>query len=57
MIETLVTEIRGMRQRAQEFEEQPELIDTILSQGAEKARDTARETIDEVRRVVHLRAG
>ena len=57
MIEKLVAEIRGMRKRAQEFEEQPELVSSIVSEGAEKAREAARETLDEVRRVMHLRAG
>lgn len=57
MIEKLVEEIRGMRKRAQEFEEQPELVRSIVSEGAEKAREAARETLDEVRRVMHLRAG
>ena len=56
MIEKLVEEIRGMRKRAQEFEDQPELVRSIVSEGAEKAREAARETLDEVRRVMHLRA-
>ncbi len=57
MIDKLVAQIRGMRKRAQEFEEQPDLISGIVSEGAEKAREAARETLDEVRRVMHLRAG
>jgi tryptophanyl-tRNA synthetase len=44
-----------MRKRAQEFEENPELVRNILAEGAEKAREAARETLDEVRRAMHLR--
>jgi tryptophanyl-tRNA synthetase len=56
VIEKIVEEIRGMRKRAQEFEGQPELVRSIVSEGAEKAREAARQTLDEVRRVMHLRA-
>jgi tryptophanyl-tRNA synthetase len=44
-----------MRKRAQEFEEHPELVRNILSEGAERAREAARETLDAVRRAMHLR--
>src|SRR5579862_9088982 len=56
LIEKIVEEIRGMRRRAQEFEGQPELVRSIVTEGAEKAREAARQTLDEVRRVMHLRA-
>jgi tryptophanyl-tRNA synthetase len=56
VIDKVVEEIRGMRKRAQEFEDQPELVRSIVTEGAEKAREAARQTLDEVRRVMHLRA-
>ncbi len=56
VIEKIVEEVRGMRRRAQEFEDQPELVRSIVAEGAEKAREAARQTLDEVRRVMHLRA-
>jgi tryptophanyl-tRNA synthetase len=56
VIEKIVEEVRGMRKRAQEFEDQPELVRSIVNEGAEKAREAARQTLDEVRRVMHLRA-
>jgi tryptophanyl-tRNA synthetase len=56
VIEKIIEEIRGMRKRAQEFEGQPELVRSIVTEGAEKAREAARQTLDEVRRVMHLRA-
>jgi tryptophanyl-tRNA synthetase len=45
-----------MRKRAQEFEDNPELVRNIVSEGADKAREVARQTLDEVRRAMHLRA-
>jgi tryptophanyl-tRNA synthetase len=56
LIEKVVEEIGGMRKRAQEFEDSPELLRNIVSEGADKAREAARATLDEVRRAMHLRA-
>ena len=55
VIDRIVEEISGMRRRAQEFEENPELLRSIVAEGADKARAAARETLDEVRRAMHLR--
>jgi tryptophanyl-tRNA synthetase len=55
LIEQVVEEIGGMRKRAQEFEDNPEAVRNILNEGAEKAREAARATLDEVRRAMHLR--
>jgi tryptophanyl-tRNA synthetase len=44
-----------MRKRAQEFEENPDMVANILIEGGEKARAAARATLDEVRRAMHLR--
>ena len=55
VIDKVVEEISGMRKRAQEFEDSPELVRNILAEGAEKAREAARETLDDVRRAMHLR--
>jgi tryptophanyl-tRNA synthetase len=55
LIERVVEEVKGMRKRAQEFQENPELITNLLHQGGEKAREAARETLDDVRRAMHLR--
>ncbi len=44
-----------MRTRAQEFEDNPELVRGIVAEGAEKAREAARQTLEEVRRTMHLR--
>ncbi|MBV6423428.1 MAG: hypothetical protein NAOJABEB_01221 [Steroidobacteraceae bacterium] len=55
LIDKVVEFVEGMRRRAQEFEDNPELVQRILVEGGEKARAAARDTMDEVRRVMHLR--
>jgi tryptophanyl-tRNA synthetase len=55
VIERIVEEVSGMRKRAQEFEGNPELVSNLMAEGAEKAREVARATLDEVRRAMHLR--
>ncbi|NUQ75925.1 MAG: tryptophan--tRNA ligase [Polyangiaceae bacterium] len=55
LIDRVVEEVTAMRRRAQEFEENTELVRTIVAEGAEKAREAARQTMDEVRRALHLR--
>jgi tryptophanyl-tRNA synthetase len=56
LVDKVVEEVTGMRRRAQEYEESPELVRNILAEGFEKAREAARETLDDVRRAMHLRA-
>jgi tryptophanyl-tRNA synthetase len=55
VIDKIVEEVTAMRSRAQEYSENPELLRDIIAEGSEKARDTARETLEEVRRAMHLR--
>ncbi len=55
VIDKIVEEIAAIRKRAVEFEENPETVRNIISEGAEKAREAARATLDEVRRVMNLR--
>ena len=45
VIEKIVEEVTGMRRRAQEYTDNPELLRDIVAEGAEKARDAARETL------------
>ena len=56
LIDKIVEEVTAMRRRGQEFEEHPELIRDIVAEGDEKAREAARETLEDVRRAMHLRA-
>ena len=43
-----------MRSRAEQFEQDPDLVQSILLEGAEKARDAARETLDAVRSAIGI---
>jgi tryptophanyl-tRNA synthetase len=54
LIDKIVEEISGMRKRAQEFEDNPDLVRGIVAEGADKAREAARQTLDDVRRAMHL---
>ena len=56
LIARIVEEVQGMRKRAQEFQDNPELVSNLIHQGGEKAREVARATLDEVRRSMHLRS-
>ena len=55
LIDSVVTEITGMRERAREYENNPELLRGIVNEGNERAREVAHETLTEVRRAMHLR--
>jgi len=55
LIEKVVAEVTGMRERAREYQENPDLVRNLVSEGAEKAREAARHTLEDVRRAMHLR--
>ena len=54
MIDAVIAELQPIQERAQGFIEQPELVRKIISDGAEEARDVARETLREVRGAMGL---
>ncbi len=56
LIDKVVEEVTVLRRRGQEFADNPDQLRNVLAEGAEKARDAARQTLDEVRRAMHLRA-
>jgi tryptophanyl-tRNA synthetase len=55
LIDKVIEEIGGIRKRAVEFEENPDTVRNIIAEGAEKAREAARSTLDDVRRAMNLR--
>jgi len=57
LIEAVVGQIREIRARAQEFEENPELVRGIINEGCERARDAARRTMADVREAMGLGFG
>ena len=54
VIDAIIKELKPMRERAAPFEEDPTLVKNIIADGCEKARDTAEETMREVRDAMGL---
>ncbi len=54
VIESVLKELKPIRERAQEIEANPEIVRAALAQGIEAARAVARDTMDEVRQAVGL---
>jgi len=54
LIDKVVAEVSTIRQRAQEYEENRDLVRGIVAEGCEKARDLARQTLDEVRQAMGM---
>jgi tryptophanyl-tRNA synthetase len=54
VIDSIVKELKPMRERAAPFEDDPTLAKNIIADGCEKARDTAEETMRDVRDAMGL---
>ncbi len=54
LIEAINAEQAEMRERGRQFEDDPDLVHSILLEGSEKARDVARETLDDVRAAIGI---
>lgn len=54
IIDAVLAELEPIRARARMHEEDPDAVRTILHEGRERARDIARETMDEVREAMGL---
>ena len=54
VIDAVLAELEPIRARARLHEEDPDAVRTILHEGRERARDVARETMDEVREAMGL---
>jgi tryptophanyl-tRNA synthetase len=52
--DAIIEEQAPIRERALEFEQNPDLVKSIVAEGCDKARDVARETIDEVKEAMGL---
>ncbi len=55
VVESVHDELTPIHQRAQEYINSPELVRNIIIEGSEAARDVARDTMSEVRKVMGLR--
>jgi tryptophanyl-tRNA synthetase len=54
VIDSILAELEPLQARAREFEQNPARVRIILNEGSEAAREVARETLAEVRRVMGL---
>jgi tryptophanyl-tRNA synthetase len=54
VIDAIVTELTPIRERAAQYEDSPDLVKQIILEGSEKARDTARDTLQDVRQAMGL---
>jgi tryptophanyl-tRNA synthetase len=54
LIDAINAEQEIMRERAQPFEDDPDLVHAILVEGSETARDVARETMEDVRAAIGI---
>lgn len=54
VIDSILSELAPIRERAQEFVDDPNLVRGIIAEGCEAARDVARDTLEEVRQVMGL---
>ena len=56
VIDKIKIELNGFKESAKEFEENPEMVKNIIAEGCQKARETAAQTMDEVRQVLGLKS-
>jgi tryptophanyl-tRNA synthetase len=54
LADAVIADITTMRQRAQEFEDNRDLVRGIIAQGCEKARDVARQTLADVQQAMGM---
>ena len=54
VIDAVIAEIRPIRERAKEYIDDPGAVKAIIDEGSEAARDVARDTLEEVRKVMCL---
>ena len=54
VIDAVLAELQPMQERGREYAAQPDLVRNIINEGCERAREVARETMDEVRHAMFL---
>jgi len=54
VIDAILAELKPVHDRAAEYENNPDLVRSIIDEGCEEARDAARDTLDEVRKAMGL---
>ena len=54
VIDAVLKELKPIQERSKEYEEQPDLVRSVINEGCEKARDIAKETMNDVRHAMSL---
>ena len=54
LAQNIINTLEPMRERRKYYEERPELVDKILKEGPEKAREVAKQTMKEVKQAMKL---
>ena len=54
LMDAINAEQEVYRQRAQQFEDDPDLVQAIVQEGSDKARAVARETLEDVKEAVGM---
>ena len=54
VIDAVLAELKPMQERARGYAQQPDVVRNIIDEGCERAREAARETMDEVRHAMFL---
>ncbi|MDH5325806.1 MAG: tryptophan--tRNA ligase [Gammaproteobacteria bacterium] len=54
IIDSVLKELEPIRERAEQYINDPKLVQNIISEGSEAARDVAQDTLDEVREAMGL---
>ena len=54
MIDSITKELEPISERAKKYSESPELVQSIIGEGCEKARKIARDTMRDVREVMGI---
>ena len=54
VIDAVLAELKPMQERARGYAQQPDVVRNIINEGCERAREAARETMDEVRHAMFL---
>ncbi|HEY0962645.1 MAG TPA: tryptophan--tRNA ligase [Pseudomonadales bacterium] len=54
VIDAVVAELAPIAEKARQLESNPDMVKSIMSEGSEKARDTARDTLHDVRQALGL---
>jgi len=55
VIDAVIAEIKPILERARDYIDDPSAVKAIIDEGSEAARDVARDTLEEVRKVMCLR--